>query len=100
MNNELTSNVKRLLDGTRTYRSVANELNTTEYKVRKIAKENSLKCSGERFPRKTERNQEILKLLRQNKKYHIIGEKFGITKQRVYEIATTNGIKRNNMSKK
>jgi DNA-binding NarL/FixJ family response regulator len=99
MNKELTSDVKQLLDGTRTYRSVAIELNTTEYRVRKIAKENGLKSSGERFPRKTKRNNEILTLLRQGKKYRVIGERYGITRQRVYEIASTNGIKRNNMSK-
>jgi len=49
--------------------------------------------------KKEERNKEIIKLVKEGKTYQEIGERFGISRQRVQQIAKKEGIKKERKKK-
>ena len=79
---------------------LARELGVSAPTVRKIAKANNIKLEGRGFPAKTERNDELVGLLKEgNMTYPQLAAKFGVTKQRIYQFAKANGISRWKLSR-
>lgn len=84
-----------LLDGTITKKEVAKRLKVSTPTIDRICKEYDITIDGRNLRAFTDRNDELVSLLKEGKLNYVeLGKRFGITKARVYQFAKANGVSR------
>lgn len=91
----LTPKIIKLINDGKTYKQIEKKLGISKATVKRVAMDNNLEVVDSRTLRaKFSRNEELKELLDIGMTYEEAAEKMGITKQRVYQIAKKNGIRR------